>query len=889
MADEDLVDRVRALVEEASARAERGELWLASDACSELLEIVDATQGLLGIPDQGIDICVAVSEALLASCDLDNAAGGRDRVSCALWLRSTVQKVTKADPRERLTLLDDLIAHAAGSSDPYVAKKWAQALSRRGAVFAELQRYDDALASADEAVRIFEQVAPRDEEGIGRSQLMRSVALHRLGRHEEAFAVEDALLVSAPAHPPRGEYPLARVVLSNKTFFLLDVHRYGELLAAADRYIDEYSVDASPNELAWTGARRQLALDELVKTDAVIGARIAPASAQLLTWIRKASDPGLATWIPYCLDKQIGVALEERQSRDAVDVGEQLAGLLDRIGDPTLRMRVANRMRNPLRRLNGADQDVRGLVAPGSELRRLMELQRRVDDCDVVLERVGDSRESEASVAIAEAFSDKAEALVDLGRLRAAIEVFDDLRRWQQTKADPDVRRLAEASLERGIVACDALAALGGADAPVARRRNALWALLVKGSLQGCLRGALERERETLEAAVALTANETDMGICDLRCRALTRAAEILFSAGRDDEGLARLDDAIRSLPSHDEDGTPTHALLALGEKCTNLHRLGRSAQTVAASETLISEYREDNTLDAKRGVAAAMWLRYRALFGSSSEPSTDVDGPIAALDESLVRLGGESDTELQWRMAQALTAKVGKLLAKGDVPEAIIVSDQLRERFEGAEDEALAVGIAPWLLTSARHLGQRAPDDELRVERAARASIVLERTSPDPADVAVTGYMTTERDEQAFLLADTVVEAFAADYFESVNARLRRTVAEGQLLAIGALMRLGRRDDAESASAGLIEMGEPALEVIDEMIQPVATGPLGPMQPAMLRVMRAAILGRLDRIDEARETATDLLDNYSDSDDPLAKVIVDAAHELLDEFGAAD
>jgi hypothetical protein len=143
------------------------------------------------------------------------------------------------------------------------------------------------------------------------------------------------------------------------------------------------------------------------------------------------------------------------------------------------------------------------------------------------------------------------------------------------------------------------------------------------------------------------------------------------------------------------------------------------------------------------------------------------------------------------------------------------------------------------------------------------------------------------ERDEQAFRLADEVVERFSDEYFESTDAQLRRVVAEGQLLAIAALLRLGRRDDAESASGGLMEMGEPALELIDEMIQPVESGPLGPIQPAMLRVMRAGILGRLDRVEEARETAMDLIDNYSNTDDPLAKVVLDAAHELLNEFGA--
>jgi hypothetical protein len=80
------------------------------------------------------------------------------------------------------------------------------------------------------------------------------------------------------------------------------------------------------------------------------------------------------------------------------------------------------------------DEMLQDLVVPGSELDRLMALQRRVDDCVATLEQLDGSHEGESAIAVAEALADKAQALVDLGRLRDAVRAFDDLGKWQRAE-----------------------------------------------------------------------------------------------------------------------------------------------------------------------------------------------------------------------------------------------------------------------------------------------------------------------------------------------------------------------------------------------------------------------------------------------------------------------
>lgn len=269
--------------------------------------------------------------------------------------------------------------------------------------------------------------------------------------------------------------------------------------------------------------------------------------------------------------------------------------------------------------------------------------------------------------------------------------------------------------------------------------------------------------------------------------RALYNRAGLLRDVGRADEALAAWSQVAERFAADPPSDLEFIALEALYNRGHNLLALGRADEAILTLDEVIERYGHESSVYARMTIADALMLKARSL--ERVAPS-QVPG---ALDEVVARFDGSPEAELRERLAQALAQKVWFLMREGRSDPAIAVSEELFARFERESDPGLTAEVGDLLLRAASSL--------LFYTRAERLRLWAKLGDRGRLDQGL-----------------SIIDRLIARVRPAADPQLRQLLVRAQLQRAESLAQLGRLGDAVADYEQFFDMGEPSLEVLDEL-----------------------------------------------------------------------
>lgn len=167
------------------------------------------------------------------------------------------------------------------------------------------------------------------------------------------------------------------------------------------------------------------------------------------------------------------------------------------------------------------------------------------------------------------------------------------------------------------------------------------------------------------------------------------------------------------------------------------------------------------------------------------------------------------------------------------------------------------------------------------REDDPARRAFAARRVVQAAERILGTEMTDTPRLEQALELASTAAETL----YDSDDPSLLELAAAAYLLALDALARVGRHDDAEAIIDQLTQLGDPAITVLEKVAANLDDNESPVVQHALVAALSARVLALLeqDREDEAITALDGILERFANT--PFAGDLIDGARELRDEL----
>jgi tetratricopeptide (TPR) repeat protein len=575
---------------------------------------------------------------------------------------------------------------------------------------------------------------------------------------------------------------------------------------------------------------------------------------------------------------------------------------------------------------------VRALIATG----RAQDAERVADE---LIARERSAPRQGASALLVTGLLAKARSLLAQKRASEALPVLDELSRAAERR--PELALVAVSALD---LRAFALGALGREVEALAVRRQLIAefgrvddervrAVVARGSLRSARHlDSVGRTEEALRLVDDLLATSDAEPARLPPIEAWMQRGAYLRKLDRAGESLPAFDAVIERVGDADEQPGDELLIKAWSQKIEALTDLGRSAEALEAVEGLLELLWARNDQSDRELLPSALCMRgfllrgvgrteealtvfedLIARFGSASPVADSLgvldgcrnrlealeqlgrfDAAIASADEIVQRYGGEEAAQARALVADALGIKSRALDEQGRELEKLAALDQLIEHFGDAPEEALQTRVAEALAVRAMtllHLGRR--ED---AETSAHA--LLARLEPE-----VDGLATAAAADQALRVAWAfhrrgLIEQ-ALGVFRTLSHRLiasgdpavRRFALRAQANAATCLAQLGDTVEAQGLYGELLDHGEDALALFEELIEHAErkTDPAARAELALAQLGRAFTLGGLERDQEALHTIDELLARFADDESDDIRQLVERARDARAELARGD
>lgn len=292
------------------------------------------------------------------------------------------------------------------------------------------------------------------------------------------------------------------------------------------------------------------------------------------------------------------------------------------------------------------------------------------------------------------------------------------------------------------------------------------------------------------------------------------------------------------------------NAQLAAAERAysriRDLRRAGQADSVVLACDRLIGAFGEDDDLNVQETVAEAMALKREALVTQGfHEEALTVD------DELVRRYAVATEPRLRYLVSFALLDKVWWALDAGKTAAAVAASEELMTRLESETSADLILGDGRLALKVAGKFAAMSVSARLRLTSRGDARIRAEH------GLSLLGRLKTS-------------------FEQSSVAEHRKLAAEAQLMTARLLARRGRIRDAVAAYDAVVDLGEPAVAALDEIIKNKDDiGSHATEQVAWAMAAKAAALEGLGHTRDAIGVLTDLIQTFERSKSAIVTVVV--------------
>ncbi len=561
---------------------------------------------------------------------------------------------------------------------------WARALINKGVLQGRLRSQVEALATYDEAIRLFGDSTEGElREATSKALFNKGVCLRALHRDDEALAAYNDLIRRFSDSAEIALREQVAMGLMNMGIFLGFLQRSEEALAAYDEIIRRFHDSAEDSLRMQVGKalfNKAIRLSAMKRSDEELA-----TYDELIRQFGDSSDTFLR--------ELVGRALFNKGLRlGTLKRGEEalaaLEAMIERCGEST---------DDAL-----CEQMARALFTKGLRLSVLERNEEALTTYDDLMRRFGDSTQVEIHRQVSRALIAKGILLGKMDRTDEELGIYDDLMRRFGDSTDADVRKqVARALFNRGFRL-----------------------------------GVLQRSDEALATYDDLMWRFGDSPEADLR----EQVAKALFNKGsnlarlqRTDEQLAVYDDLVRRFGDSTEATVRERVARSLLNKGICLYTLQRTEEALAAYDDLISRFEDSFELDLCEYVAKAMLNRGACLsslkrieeeiaaytgllerFGSSTQHSVSIvvakaiinkgecrgalghsDEELAAFDDVVRKFGDSGDSELRVEVARALSGKGVRLRALQRSEEELAAYDELIGRFEDATENVLRECVA--------------------------------------------------------------------------------------------------------------------------------------------------------------------------------------------------
>jgi tetratricopeptide (TPR) repeat protein len=455
---------------------------------------------------------------------------------------------------------------------------------------------------------------------------------------------------------------------------------------------------------------------------------------------------------------------------------------------------------------------------------RVLSTQGRVDEelgaRAVLVDRYGASASPELQRSVAISLYNSAFALAGLGRWSEALERLDALIAREADGAvnpgdlpDPPQLFRARALGELGRTE-ESLAALDGhlGESQLAEQRpprEVAWALQLKAQL---LSQARRREAQlgTLEEIERRFGASEDPVVAETVAVSMHMRAEVLCDLGRPDEALEVWHRVVERFLGSPPPGEPWVALDALSARRHVLDQLGRWEAAREVCDTIVATFGRSEDPYAQVGVADALVTISRA-----DAAAQDRGAEAAVLLELAERYGDAPEADVRAVPAGVLGRLVWLLGALGRYEEARAALGQASDRLERETQPELVDQLARELVEAAYGIPTACGGQELT--RALDVAAARTAEAPEPT--------------------------------------LRAIAAKALALSIVAFGGLEQPLEAGGALDRLIQLGDVALETLDELIadEPAPATPIQRHRVLTFTLARIAVLQELGREADAR------------------------------------
>ncbi len=365
-----------------------------------------------------------------------------------------------------------------------------------------------------------------------------------------------------------------------------------------------------------------------------------------------------------------------------------------------------------------------------------------------------------------------------------------------------------------------------------------------------------------------------------LLARNVLRLAVAMQRTGEIDAAIELLRSVSEEFAEVEMPNRPTFVADALYLRARYLLRSERWEDAVDVADELVRRFGHDKA--AAERVALALVMKSQCL---SPARLGRRDEALAALDELLRRYEKSDEPGLRRAVAAAMFYKAGLLQARGDAEESMRWLGEVFDQFSGdppSNDPTVPFRAQAQKIKILLH-GDRA---EVAVGEADRLADCL-AVHRDDGLLSAVGQSVTQvtlafeaadlREDALRLLTATHEALLAGDDDDAqrygIFALINAAVIAGQL---------GRQDEALARVQAIVETGEPALAVLDELIKRAADpdNPTQSVREPWGLLTKGAVLEQLARPQDALAAYDDLVNRFSKASATTIQTMVAAARD---------
>lgn len=330
--------------------------------------------------------------------------------------------------------------------------------------------------------------------------------------------------------------------------------------------------------------------------------------------------------------------------------------------------------------------------------------------------------------------------------------------------------------------------------------------------------------------------------------------------------------------------GAIEHQVFAEYSRAKALAALERRDEARWAYDDVSRRYRDSQSVFVRR-IAADAWygVGYELRAAGQYDEASDVFAELAARYAD--------DPPLQPNVAQALEKRIDSLSEAGRSHDALAACEDFLARFSDAENATIASRVVRVLSTRAALLVLTDHDSEAEVVADAalqrlHQGIHADLRWPRARALMMKGIALSKEEQwdDAVDVFDELVDEFG----DAEEDELREQAVLALVNKAVCLTQLGRVEEALATQAQIAEdYGEVALNAFEGAFRRYADAedPRVREQAAGALMNKAALLANSDRIDEAIEVLTSLVEKYEDDDALELLRAVAGARELRAEL----